>query len=78
MIGVEFVRDRETKEYAEKLRDQIVDNAFKRGLVMLGCGKSTIRFSPPLSVSRNEVDEALEIFEESIVVSEKEVHPIAA
>jgi 4-aminobutyrate aminotransferase len=78
MIGVEFVRDRETKEYAEKLRDQIVDNAFKRGLLMLGCGKSTIRFSPPLSVTRNEVDEALEIFEESIVISEKEVHPIAA
>ena len=78
MIGVEFVRDRETKEYAEKLRDQIVDNAFKRGLLMLGCGKSTIRFAPPLSVARSEVDEALEIFEESIVISEKEVHPIAA
>ncbi len=78
MIGVEFVRDRQTKEYAEKLRDQIVDNAFKRGLLMLGCGKSTIRFSPPLSVTRSEVDEALEIFEESIVISEKEVHPIAA
>lgn len=78
MIGVEFVRDRQTKEVAEKLRDQIVDNAFKRGLLMLGCGKSTIRFSPPLSVTRSEVDQALEIFEESIVISEKEVHPIAA
>ena len=48
MIGVEFVKDRQTKEPAEKLRDQIVDAAFRRGLLLLGCGKSTIRIAPPL------------------------------
>lgn len=78
MIGVEFVRDRETKESAEKLRDRIVENAFKRGLLLLGCGKSTIRFAPPLSVTRAEVDEALEIFEEAIMMSEREVIPFVA
>jgi 4-aminobutyrate aminotransferase len=78
MIGVEFVQDRETKEPAEKLRDEIVDQAFLRGLLLLGCGKSTIRFAPPLSVTQNEVDEAMEIFEEAILVSEKEFLPIAA
>jgi len=72
MIGVEFVKDRQTKEPAESLRDRIVDNAFTRGLLLLGCGKSTIRITPPLSVSRAEVDEAMLIFEDAISVSEVE------
>jgi 4-aminobutyrate aminotransferase len=84
MIGVEFVKDRQTKDPDEKFRDKIVDNAFVRGLLTLGCGKSTIRIAPPLSVSRTEVDEAMEVFEESITVSEaeiasgREVSPIAS
>jgi len=70
MIGVEFVEDRDTKEPAIALRDDIVDLAFERGLLTLGCGKSTIRISPPLSTSRSEVDEALMIFEEAIHLAE--------
>jgi 4-aminobutyrate aminotransferase len=73
MLGAEFVQDRRTKEPAEKLRDRIVDNAFKYGLLLLGCGKSTIRFSPPLSVTRGECDEALAQFEDAITLSEKEM-----
>jgi 4-aminobutyrate aminotransferase len=38
----------------------------------LGCGKSTIRISPPLSITKNELDDGLEIFEESITLAEKE------
>jgi len=72
MLGVEFVKDSKTKLPDEKLRDTIVDTAFKHGLLLLGCGKSTIRFAPPLSVSRSEVDEAVEIFEHAIQMSEKE------
>jgi len=71
MIGVEFVKDRESKEPAVKLRDDIVDFAFERGLLTLGCGNSTIRLSPPLSTSQSEVDDALKIFEEAITLSEK-------
>jgi 4-aminobutyrate aminotransferase len=91
MIGVEFVKDRLTKEPDEKLRDAIVDNAFVRGLLLLGCGKSTIRFAPPLSVTRNEIDEAVEIFESALTAAEQssvlqedsgkergEVQPVAA
>jgi 4-aminobutyrate aminotransferase len=73
MIGVEFVKDRETHEPHEKLRDQVVDEAFQRGLLLLGCGKSTIRITPPLNVSRAEIDEALQIFEEAITVIEEKV-----
>jgi 4-aminobutyrate aminotransferase len=72
MIGVEFVMDRSTKEPANSLRDQIVTNAFERGLLTLGCGSSTIRVSPPLNISRSEIDEGLEIFEEAINLTEKE------
>jgi 4-aminobutyrate aminotransferase len=71
MIGVEFVKDRATKEHATRLRDAIVDLAFERGLLLLGCGKSTIRFSPPLSVSPAEIEEGLEIFETAVSMAEK-------
>jgi 4-aminobutyrate aminotransferase len=72
MIGVEFVQDRQTKAPAEKLRDHIVHLAFSMGLITLGCGKSVIRIAPPLSVTRSEVDGAMEILEQAITLAEKE------
>lgn len=70
MIGVEFVRDRESKTPAVDLRDDIINLAFERGMLTLGCGQSTIRLAPPLSTSRSEVNEALIIFEEAITIAE--------
>ncbi|MFC1878627.1 acetyl ornithine aminotransferase family protein [Chloroflexota bacterium] len=78
MIGIEFVNDRQSKAPAEKLRDMVVDHAFERGLLLLGCGDSTIRISPPLMVNRSEIDEAFEIFDEALTVSEKEYGLVAA
>jgi 4-aminobutyrate aminotransferase len=78
MIGMEFVEDRLTKEPHEKLRDLIIDQAFQRGLLLLGCGKSTIRFAPPLSVSRDETDEALSIFTEALEAAEAELIALAS
>ena len=72
MIGVEFVMDKATREPAHDLRDRVVENAFQRGLLTLGCGRSTIRVSPPLSITRSEMDEGLEIFEEAITLAEQE------
>ncbi len=72
MIGIEFVQDHRTKEPAIDLRDKIVNLAFERGLLTLGCGQSVIRLSPPLSTKKNEVDEALMILEEAITLAEKE------
>jgi 4-aminobutyrate aminotransferase len=72
MIGVEFVMDRETKEPADKLQDRVVDLAFERGLLLLGCSKNVIRIAPPLSISKKEVNEGLAIFEEAITLAEKE------
>jgi len=73
MIGVEFVKDQESKAPAVDLRDQVVDLAFERGLLTLGCGKSTIRISPALNISRTEMDEGLRILDEAILVAEREI-----
>jgi 4-aminobutyrate aminotransferase len=78
MIGVEFVQNCDTREPAEQLRDEIIDLSFKMGLLLLGCGKSSIRFAPPLSVSRSEIDEALEIFEEAITLAERDPHKVGS
>jgi 4-aminobutyrate aminotransferase len=72
MIGVEFTKDQLSKKADEHLRDRVVDLAFERGLLLLGCAKSIIRVAPPLSVSKQEIDEGLEIFEESLTIAEKE------
>ena len=64
--------DKNTREPAHDFRDRVVDNAFRRGLLTLGCGRCTIRFSPPLSITRGEMDEGMEIFEEAITLAERE------
>ena len=66
MIGVDIVKDRDTKEYNPSLRNRIVDESFKRGLLMLAAGPSAIRWAPALVVKKEELDVALEIFEEAL------------
>lgn len=70
MIGVEFVKNPRSRKPDEQLREAVVDLAFERGLLLLGCGKSTVRLSPPLCVSAAEVEEAMEILEEAVSVAE--------
>ncbi len=65
-IGVEFVKDRKTKEPAGELTAALEQLAFTRGLLLLGCGKSTIRVAPPLVLSAYDVDKGLEIFDECL------------
>ncbi len=72
MIGIDFVKDRDTKEYAKNLRDRVVWNAFEYGIVTFGCGESTIRLSPPLGITRELVDESLAILEHAITEAEAE------
>ena len=69
MIGVEFVKDRETREPDDELRDHIIHQAFEGGLLILGCGKSSIRIAPPLNISRTDIEEGLKIFEEVIALA---------
>jgi 4-aminobutyrate aminotransferase len=69
MIGVEIVRDTETRAPAPDLRNRIVDLAFERGLLLLGCGETTIRLCPPLIVKQEETEVALDILEECIAIA---------
>ena len=71
MIGVEFVRDQKTKEKGQDLRDQVVQHAFRKGLLTLGSGENSIRMSPPLIIDEEQADCAIGIMEESIREVEK-------
>ena len=62
MIGAEFV--------TPELRDRIEVACFERGLIILGAGASTIRWSPPLILTKENVDVALEIFDEAIAAAD--------
>ncbi len=70
MIGIDFVKQDGSLDGDEVMRDRVVDEAFPRGLLLLGCGKSTIRIAPPLCITRAELDEGLEIFEDAVAYSE--------
>ena len=71
MIGVELVKDKQTREPAKKLRDALTEGCFERGLLTLGCGRSATRFMPPLMLPQNLADAALEIFEDALTEAEK-------
>ncbi len=66
MIGVDIVKDKTTKEYGAAERDRIVEMAFERGVLFLGCGPSTVRICPPLVVTRDEADVAVDVLAECI------------
>jgi len=66
MLGVDIVKDKESKTPAGDLRDRIVELAFERGILLLGAGPNTIRICPPLVVSREEADVAMDVFEQCI------------
>ena len=69
MLGVEFVKDRTTREPDVELRDRVEVATFERGLILLGAGANAIRWSPPLILSKENADVALEIFDEAITAS---------
>jgi 4-aminobutyrate aminotransferase len=66
MIGIEIVRDQRTREKAPQIRDRVVDLAFERGLLMLGAGENSLRLCPPLVVTRDQCDFAVDTLEECL------------
>jgi putrescine aminotransferase len=67
MIGMELVADPVTREPARALCDAVVTRAYHHGLLLLSCGQSTVRFMPPLTVSKGEIDEAIVLLERALV-----------
>jgi 4-aminobutyrate aminotransferase len=72
MLGVEIVKDKATRATAHDERDRIVDLAFERGLLFLGAGENTIRIAPPLILTQEQADIAMDVLEECIGIVEKE------
>ena len=71
MIGIELVIDKETKERAPELRDSLESKAFERGLLVLGAGPSTIRLCPPLVITKEQADFALDTLEQCLAALEQ-------
>lgn len=69
MVGVEIVADRESRKPAPELRERILAEAFRRGLLLLGCGKSTIRLAPPLTIDEEDAEIAAAILDDAIAAA---------
>ncbi len=82
MIGVEIVKDKETRERlpmvltedGKNIKEVVMGECFKRGLIVLGCGVNSIRFSPPLVLSSEEAEKGISIFKEVLEGVEKQVY----
>jgi 4-aminobutyrate aminotransferase len=66
MIGIELVRNRQTRERATSERDALVMAAFRRGLLVLAAGTNTIRLSPPLVITKQHAETAVSILDEAL------------
>jgi len=71
MIGIEFVKDIESRKRDPVIRDQVIQTAFEAGLLLIRCGPNSIRMTPPLNVPRDLVDEGLMIFEKALTSAER-------
>jgi 4-aminobutyrate aminotransferase len=71
MIGIELVRDQRTKQKAPELRDRVVELAFEQGLLILGAGDSTLRLCPPLIISRDQCDFAIDTLEKCLAAAQR-------
>ncbi len=66
MIGVEIVKDKKSKAFAPELVEEIVSKTWKNGVLLITCGRSTLRIAPPLTITRQLIDEALPVIENAI------------
>ena len=72
MQATEIVKNKDSKEIAPKIRDEIVDRVLKKGLLLLSCGDSSIRYIPPLVITSEQVETGMDILEEAIKEASRE------
>jgi len=75
MQATEIVKSKESKEIYPKARDEIINRAFKKGLLLLGCGESAIRYIPPLIINSEQMENAMNLLEEAIKETNNEMKP---
>jgi len=66
MIGIELVKSQEIREPNPEARKQVIERAFGLGLLILGCGESTVRLMPPLVIDRQQADFAVDTLDRCI------------
>jgi 4-aminobutyrate aminotransferase len=72
MMAMDIVTDTQPQAPNPELRDELVQTAFHRGLLLLGCGESAIRFCPPLCITADQVDIALDILSRILASTKSE------
>jgi 4-aminobutyrate aminotransferase len=77
MIAIELVKDKQTREPNPALRNRVETLAFERGLMVLGCGETSVRLCPPLILSEDEATVGLDILEDALTAAEKELEHAA-
>jgi 4-aminobutyrate aminotransferase len=70
MIGAEIVHSKQSKKRAPELRDAIIRKAFEKGLLLLPCGRNTVRFAPALNIPEPYVEDGLRLFEAALTEAE--------
>ncbi len=71
LIGIEFVKDKKTKEPAKEIRDFVVRMAYEKGLLLLSCGQSVIRITASYIITKEQIDEGIKIIREAVKEAEK-------
>jgi 4-aminobutyrate aminotransferase len=71
MIGIELVKDQETREPNPEARNKVIERAFEQGVLILGCGESTVRLMPPLLIDREQADFAVDVLDRCIAEAER-------
>lgn len=66
LLAVDVRKPRRSQVSASHLRDRIITESYRRGLLLWGCSDTTIRFSPPLCINRVQVEVGLDVFEEAV------------
>ncbi len=66
MVGIEFVKEKGSKQRNPDVRNRVIQQAFESGLLVIPCGPNSIRMTPPLNISRELTDEGLRIFEDAL------------
>jgi 4-aminobutyrate aminotransferase len=72
MVGAEIVENSISKESSPQKRNAVIEKSFELGLILQGCGPNTVRFAPPLTVNKEEIQVGMDIFEEAVSVVVKE------
>lgn len=66
MIGIELITDRTTRKPAKAFADRLLHTAYRKGLLLLTCGVSTVRLMPPLMIDKTLCDEAIELLDAAL------------